>query len=71
MAFCSAVRMVHLELMEHVSYIVHTGLFEHFLGSRLTNLTNKCIPLLEGIPQYRLRSFQLMCKICDKTILQV
>ena len=57
MAFCSAVRMVLFVLMEHVSYIVYTGLFEDFLGSRLTNLTNKCILLLEGIPQHRLRSF--------------
>ena len=56
-AFCSAVRKVLLVLMEHVSYIVCIGLFEDFLGSRLINLTNKCIPLLEGIPQHRLRSF--------------
>ena len=55
--FCLAVRMVLLVLMEHVSYIVCTVLFEDFLGSHLTNLTNKCIPLLEGIPQHRLNSF--------------
>ena len=33
--------------MEHVSYIVHTGLFEDLLGS---SLTNKCIPLLASLP---------------------
>ena len=44
MAFCSAVRMVLFVLMEHVSYIVHIGLFEDFLESRLTNLTISVFP---------------------------
>ena len=33
--------------MEHVSYIVHTGLFEDLLGS---SLTIKCVPLLASLP---------------------
>ena len=40
---CPHSALVLLVLMERVSYIVRTGLFEDFLRS---SLTNKCIPLL-------------------------